>query len=41
MSDDSESSGVPETKIQKLAILIYESIKRRITLNKDRKDPEM
>ena len=41
MADDSNSSEMPETKLSKIVVKLYESIKRKITLDKDRKEAEM
>ena len=41
MSDDSKASEMSDTKLKKMVIRIYESIKKAITLDKDRKDAEM
>ena len=41
MSDDSKASEMPEPKLKKMVVRIYESIKKTITLDKDRKDAEM
>ena len=41
MSDDSNSNELPELKLSKIVVKLYESIKRKIILDKDRKDNDM
>ena len=37
MSDDSETSEIVNPKLKKVAIMIYESIKKTLNLEKDRR----